>query len=158
MSEVASILKRCSICEAQKPLSEFQRDGRRRDGRFPYCAECNSARMRGRYEADAEGARRRARKNGAPYRQSLRDAVFSHYGSSCACCGESEQAFLTIDHIAGGGSQHRKALGTGGGTRFYCWLRSNGFPQGYRTLCHNCNAAHGVLGYCPHERAREEAV
>jgi hypothetical protein len=31
------------------------------------------------------------------------------------------------------------------------WLRKNGFPKGFRVLCHNCNFAHGHYGYCPHK-------
>jgi hypothetical protein len=34
----------------------------------------------------------------------------------------------------------------------YVWLRDNGWPEGYRVLCHNCNSARGLYGYCPHER------
>jgi hypothetical protein len=31
-------------------------------------------------------------------------------------------------------------------------LITNGFPSGFRTLCHNCNMAKGLYGTCPHER------
>jgi hypothetical protein len=32
-------------------------------------------------------------------------------------------------------------------------LARNGFPDGYRVLCHNCNMALGQYGYCPHGNA-----
>jgi hypothetical protein len=84
--------------------------------------------------------------------EKLRDEVFNTYGKSCACCGESEPAFLQIDHIDGNGNQHRKeVLKHISGTSFYTWLRSRGFPPGFRTLCSNCNFAKGRIGYCPHE-------
>ena len=36
--------------------------------------------------------------------------VFMHYGKGkCACCGEEDLRFLTMDHILGGGGQHRRA-------------------------------------------------
>jgi|WetSurMetagenome_2_1015567.scaffolds.fasta_scaffold74864_3 hypothetical protein len=41
-------------------------------------------------------------------REKLRKRLLSHYGEECACCGESEQVFLCIDHIEGGGEIHRK--------------------------------------------------
>jgi hypothetical protein len=72
------------------------------------------------------------------------------YGGKCACCGEDRREFLSIYHIEGGGSKHRKELGMNGGCNFYTWLRSQGYPDGYRVLCHNCNQALGNYGYCPH--------
>lgn len=78
-------------------------------------------------------------------RRNLRDDVLDHYGRACVCCGEKEDAFLTIDHIAGDGAKHR-----GAGQNLYRWLRKQGFPLGFRTLCANCNLAMGIHGHCPH--------
>lgn len=46
-------------------------------------------------------------------------------------------AMLALDHIRGGGTQHRKGVGTG--DNFYDWIIENDYPDGYRVLCHNCN-------------------
>jgi hypothetical protein len=76
----------------------------------------------------------------------------------CTCCSESRIEFLAIDHVEGGGNQHRKAIGLSGGHGFYAYLAREGFPSGYRVLCHNCNSAIAKHGYCPHtnpERAAE---
>lgn len=80
----------------------------------------------------------------------LRLAVLFYYGPNCSCCGESRPEFLGIDHVEGGGRQHRKQIKM----RIYEWLLKHGFPEGYRVLCHNCNMSHGFYGYCPHERER----
>ena len=77
--------------------------------------------------------------------------VINHYGDRCQCCGESNQEFLCIDHIDGGGTQHRKTVGAGGDNMYKFLIREN-FPEGYRLLCHNCNMSLGFYGYCPHER------
>lgn len=78
--------------------------------------------------------------------------VFNHYGGSkCACCGETIFEFLTIDHINGGGSQHRKEIG-GLGHVLYRWLIKNNFPDGFQILCYNCNCAKGHFGTCPHKK------
>jgi hypothetical protein len=82
----------------------------------------------------------------------LRNEVLTKYGGNppqCACCKESHIEFLCIDHINGGGNQHRKQLNrkTKG---FWAWLRDNNFPEGYRVLCHNCNFSIGAHGFCPH--------
>jgi hypothetical protein len=85
--------------------------------------------------------------------------VLDHYSGGsmrCACCGVEYIEFLTIDHINGGGAKHRRLLGSGslstGGGHFYSWLKRNGYPNGYRVLCQNCNFSHGVFGYCPHDK------
>ena len=86
-------------------------------------------------------------------RHKIRDEVLSAYGARCLCCGETMKEFLTIDHIHGGGRQHRLSLGSMTATTFYEWLRREGFPQNdFRCLCMNCNFARGIYGHCPHER------
>ena len=84
---------------------------------------------------------------------SMKEKVFNHYGKFCACCGESEVEFLTIDHIAGGGTQQRLKIGSSSG--FYKWLVKSNFPEGFQTLCFNCNCARSKpknQGICPHQR------
>ena len=73
------------------------------------------------------------------------------YGGRCVCCGEREPDFLTIDHTAGNGREHRKTVGRG--HRLYEWLKKQAFPKkGYALLCFNCNCAKGQFGTCPHQR------
>lgn len=86
--------------------------------------------------------------------------ILSHYSEDarpvCACCGESRLEFLALDHIDGGGNRHRAEVG--GGQIFYLSLQRAGFPPGFRVLCHNCNLARGLYGYCPHEDAERAAA
>lgn len=95
--------------------------------------------------------------NGERRRQYMRDRarrikerVILHYGDACACCHESNIAFLCLDHVNGGGNKHRAEVG--GGSSFYGWIVRNGFPDGFQILCHNCNFAKGAYGECPHVR------
>src|SRR6266851_8562638 len=85
---------------------------------------------------------------GKQWRTDLKKEIMSHYGALCACCGESEIVFLSIDHINGDGYQRRK-LEHGAGQKFYYWLKKNGFPSDFQILCFNCNWAKR-LGECPH--------
>ena len=78
--------------------------------------------------------------------------VLSKYGGHCKCCGEKEILFLSIDHIDGGGSKHRKKLGIQSGEPFYRWLVKNNFPSGFQVLCFNCNMAKGFHNKCPHTK------
>ena len=73
------------------------------------------------------------------------------YGSECACCGITEEVFLTIDHIDNNGSAHRREIGPkSGGVAIYGWLEHNDYPEGFQVLCHNCNYAK-YRGVCPHK-------
>ena len=84
----------------------------------------------------------------------IRDEVFRAYGGYvCACCGETEPAFLTIDHIYGGGDTHRKEVGQ---SNIYRWLRDNNYPDGFQVLCMNCQFGRKLLGVCPHQTDRED--
>lgn len=85
-------------------------------------------------------------------RDATRAKCLIHYGGNppkCACCEEFHAEFLCIDHINGGGEQHRKQVGQG--AKIYLWLIKNNFPTGFRVLCYNCNASFGHYGYCPHK-------
>lgn len=86
-------------------------------------------------------------------RYRLKQRVLSYYSDgtpACACCGEKRIEFLAIDHVDGGGNLQRKSLGLRTGEHFYSYLAQQGYPAGYRVLCHNCNCALGWYGYCPH--------
>ncbi len=107
--------------------------------------EKNRAHNREKYRANPE-KHREAQKQ-TRIRRRLR--VLDRYGGSCVCCGETLYEFLSVDHIDGGGTEHRKSVGSNI-DRFL--IREN-FPDGYRVLCHNCNFAIGIYGFCTHKRS-----
>lgn len=93
---------------------------------------------------------------GRPRYFALKFAALAAYGSICACCGETDHIFLSIDHINDDGAEHRKQTGQGI-DGLYRWLKDNQYPEGFRVLCHNCN--HGRYlngGICPHEQHARE--
>lgn len=73
-------------------------------------------------------------------------ALINRYGGRCACCGEDRIEFMTIDHIHGGGAKHRAEIGN----VYSTILKEPYNPDKYQVLCHNCNMALGLYGYCPH--------
>jgi hypothetical protein len=130
-------LKRCYRCDSVKPLDDFEstyRDRKSCSGRRPECRLCHKKESRELYLR-------------------FKYEAFQKYSvttpPSCVCCGESVVQFLSLDHINGGGNKHRKEVGTGIG--FYRWLKRNNFPEGFQTMCHNCNQAKWAYGACPHD-------
>lgn len=78
------------------------------------------------------------------------DAI-NTYGVVCQCCGENNIHFLTIDHVNNDGAAHRKKIGNSGGSSFYSWIKKQGYPSGFQTMCFNCNMSKGFLGVCAHK-------
>lgn len=129
------------------------------------CVHCNK-------EAPSIGKRsceKCASKRNSVLRESnlrLKLEVFEAYGGAiCSCpnCPERSNPrieFLTLNHIGGGGTKHRKDIGgkraVGGGvslagTETYRWVRKNNFPTGFNILCWNCQwGIHINKGRCPH--------
>lgn len=168
-------MKHCSRCNSDKPLTDFRKDATRKDGKYPYCAAClavigrdyrkrnpgqNTARFVAWKKRNPERAAVLVRSSSKKYRAGLKSQVMLAYGGAqpkCACCGEAEPDFLTVDHVFGGGNKHRREISVLG-WNFYKWLIDNKFPSGFQLLCYNCNCAKGRFGECPHTRKRAEVA
>lgn len=80
-------------------------------------------------------------------RDGLKEYVLQFYGSgtlACLTCGCADPDVLTIDHVNNDGAEHRKTMKSSG-RDFYRWLKKNGMPSGFQTLCMNCNWKKHVL-------------
>jgi len=90
----------------------------------------------------------------ARYRRKLRFDVMSHYGDHCVCCGETNQFFLSLDHINNDGKIERLKVANGkfssGGANFFRHVKRAGYPKNLQLLCFNCNHAKAFYGSCPH--------
>lgn len=156
--------KRCSRCGEVKPLDDFYRDNKSKDQHGAWCKTCSNQYRCDLYERRRDTELLRAHERYLRLRdqiirynternQQRKISLIAHYSNntnSCACCGESDVRFLTIDHINRNGSQHRKIIGLSGST-FYRWLIKEGMPEGYQVLCYNCNIARAWHGKCPHQ-------
>lgn len=134
----------CSKCGAQFEAT-YLKNGKA----HKLCGKCRQ------WQRDTmRRARKRDPEGNAQYHRDLRRRysaeAFAAYGGKCTCCGEERLEFLTFDHPDGGGRKHREAIGVGGGSNFARWLAREGYPEGYRLLCYNCNMALGYWKYCPH--------
>lgn len=150
-----SFLKRCSECENKKPVSSFYRVSRT-SYISPVCKKCQNTVI-----ATAKRKRKGSAKIAAEvsrYMQSVKAEAYEAYGGyRCACCGETEKTFLTLDHINDDGATWRRSLfggaNRGAGLRTYTWCKKNGYPPIFQVLCWNCQ--HGKRnngGICPHRK------
>ena len=96
------------------------------------------------------------------YQAKLKKMIYDHYGRVCACCGETEEFFLTIGHVGSWGAKHRQELYSGrGGNTIAVWrdIVRLGFPDNIRIECDNCNfGAHLNGGVCPHVKLRQAPI
>ena len=92
-------------------------------------------------------------------RIALRTAVYEGYGNQCACCGETEHKFLSIDHVNNDGNKDRAIWRNGVSYTMYRQIIREGFPKRFQLLCYNCNVGkHRNKGICPHQDSCSTAI
>ena len=143
----------CKHCKESKPESDYYRNGAGYlQGRCKICFQINT---KAYYRKHHTRLRKIENAKGVVSRKRIKDAVFAAYGGYiCACCGETEKEFLSLDHIANDGSNFRRnVVGKrfGAGAQTYGYLLKNKFPSGYQVLCMNCNWGKRRTGICPHQ-------
>lgn len=131
------------LAELKRKINE--RQTRRRNERLAAMSERELAKFKDR--VNAENLKRR---------NEVRDEVYRAYGGyKCSCCGETERAFLSVDHVNNDGAAHKKAFNLKTGEQMYRWLKRNNFPAGFQILCMNCNwGKRNNKGICPHQSSK----
>ena len=131
-----------------RDMSEEQK-ARAREYARNYYREHREERLR--YAREDNPAHKAARLSKS--RAKLRDLIYQRYGGACACCGETNPKFLSIDHVNGGGRGHRASLGPKAGTLSMLYdIKKRGFPPDFQILCFNCNCGRQRNGgICPHK-------
>lgn len=74
--------------------------------------------------------------------QRVRLEVLEHYspgGIECRICHEGWVEFMALDHINGGGNLIKRS----GSSAYWRSFKRDGWPEGFRVLCFNCNLKHG---------------
>lgn len=163
--------RKCKTCNAVKPIEEFQLVENRWNSRRHECKVCQSERKKSWYNQNIERIRlkqkereqepkghrseevkRRNAEHQKRYREKLKELVYQAYGNKCACCGESERKFLSVDHVNNDGGLHRRAGLDSHTLALMGRIKRDGFPDTFQLLCMNCN--HGKSrnnGVCPHK-------
>lgn len=133
------IVWECRACKVSKPLSEFMEHNRVNLNSMANVHSLSRERI----------CRPCATAINVKKRRSVRERVVEGYGSVCNCpgCGQTEIAFLCLDHVIPCGTKGRK---NGCEATWRDALRRN-FPDDYQLLCYNCNCAKAFnIGGCPH--------
>jgi len=130
--------KLCSSCGKLLSLENFHKGRKYVCGFRSACKDCRREHAKNNYWN--KGGRQKYRDNWKEVSQRMKKIVLTHYGADlnkpmCTKCGFDNVKALSIDHIGGGGNQHRKKIKT---WSIYRWLINQGFPSGYQTLCMNC--------------------
>lgn len=147
-------MKVCTKCNEEKEASEFyiRKRGNEVNSHCKSCVKAKAAKRRqDKWDLIREDQMLANRK----YRKALRlAALFAYGGLVCACCGEKEVNFLTLDHINNDGATDRLKIAgrrNAAGTHTYKWLKARNYPPGYQVLCMNCNFGKRMnKGVCPH--------
>jgi hypothetical protein len=102
----------------------------------------------------------RMSRNAAVFKGHVRRATRAYLGNKCACCGETEQEFLSVDHVRNNGAKHRREKGR----EAWMWevwkaIKEKRIVTEYQLMCFNCNfSKHFGKGVCAHKRrAAKEA-
>jgi ribosomal protein S27AE len=145
---------RVSFLAAHKDWRDRNRDyvrGKSRENMAKWRNNLPSSRLQALNDRQAKSAVDR--------RERVKAAVYLAYGGAkCACCGEDEPLFLSIDHVNNDGYTLRKQ-GQPTGEGFYRRILREGCPPSYQVLCMNCN--HGKArngGICPHEAEKVQRL
>jgi hypothetical protein len=136
----------CYACKQEKSEEEFNRNQ-------TCCRECQKVKRKQWYSTHKDYVREKRKLNKVHIQQVLRNyvlekktIVLTHYGNgklACSMCGFDDIRALSLDHINGGGNKHCKSLGIKG--TLYNWLIKHNFPEGYQTLCMNCQFIKSVI-------------
>jgi hypothetical protein len=94
-------MKRCPQCDRIKPLEEFSRDNRSKDGRQSTCKECKRNADNRHYAENPD--RRKSIRSSVNEQRDLRLQHLNQYKKRYGCvdCGEKDPVVLDFDHVKG---------------------------------------------------------
>ena len=97
VSPTIAPMKVCARCTEAKPLSEFNKSGRNRDGFHSYCRDCHKEHYRENSVRHGRNVRRTSLARLARIRVILVEAM----AGGCVDCGKTDIRVLDFDHVRG---------------------------------------------------------
>ena len=88
-------MKICNTCQTEKPLDEFNKNVKRKDGLSGKCKSCNKEYLKEHYKSNAK----RYAKKREQYRDKQRKIFYEYMSTKrCMSCGISDIRVLEFDH------------------------------------------------------------
>jgi len=150
--------RRCANCLEFKPISAFQRAKGRTFGIHCYCKVCRGERENPQ-RATYQKARIRELRLRAYQIVSRREVPVCVMSKLWSCCNDSKNGlFLSLDHIASDGANHRREIHASASSTLYRWVINNPeeAQRRFQILCMNAQTMkrrikgeHGGKGYKP---------
>lgn len=125
---------RCDTCAAK--TQGYQRDWYERMKAEGNCVHCGEPTNDPAHSVCAVCRDHRSEVGRARWQRLKLDAFNAYGGPQCVGCPENDVDVLELDHVDGGGNQHRAEIGQ---SNLYLWLKQQGYPEGFRVLCPTCN-------------------
>lgn len=91
-------MKRCSKCHQEKPLGDFNRYSRSKDGHQPYCRACAADYFTARRAEILPMIQVRKQDRKGRLLRYIRAYLLEH---PCVDCGEADPVVLEFDHVRG---------------------------------------------------------
>jgi hypothetical protein len=92
-------MKKCSMCKTEKPLDDFYRRARNKDGRNSYCKECGKKHYQNWKDFSPERKKRYHNWKIARVEENRQKFVSVLQESGCVDCGLTDFRVLEFDHI-----------------------------------------------------------
>lgn len=130
-------MKKCSLCSKEKPLTDFNKKSKSKDGLQNICRKCNSTRSK-KYYAENKVKHRavvfeQKKKTIADSRKRLFEYLYNH---PCVDCGHSDFRVLEFDHTGEDKTDGVARLVANG----YCWATILKEIEKCEVRCRNCHA------------------
>ena len=95
------ICKICVVCKIEKPIADFNKKTKSKDGYQNLCKSCSSVRSQVHYQKDKESNKKRLSKN----KKILQDAAKLYIAKllttmGCKDCPEKDPVVLDFDHMS----------------------------------------------------------
>lgn len=93
-------IKACVVCKIEKPITEFNKKSKAKDGYQNLCKSCSSIRSKAHYQKDKQSSKRRLAKNKIIAQDAAKLYVSNLLiTNGCIDCGEKDILVLDFDHL-----------------------------------------------------------
>jgi len=140
-------MKKCGKCKEFLEDSAFaKRTLKGKIGLQAMCKTCSNTSRREENKKYRDEHKQQRHDYHREYLIRIKHEFIEMYGKKCNCCGETEEIFLTLDHIIPRTRDNKNETGRKAYQKALLEYR----PDLYQVLCYNCNCGRRS-GICPHQ-------